>query len=749
MVEEAQTANRGSPNSRSGDSESGNFGSENFGSEDPGSGDSDLVGAVDAARVGVLFQKGPVALATVLINSALLGWLVSGAIAPLGAFGWVGLLWLVSIARALLNVAYRRNADLHSPRMWERRFAIGSTANGIVWGAGSAVFVTGDLPTTVAVVFVAGGMVAGASSSNATSQPSFLGFAVPALAPLVVRLFIAGDATHMIMATMLGLFGVAMTLLARQEGRALITASELQLKNARLAKELERRSQERSVRLRMLMDQAGIVVIVADPKTLRIVDIGENALEMFGRTGDELLGRQLTELGPVLSLRTEEEWEGAIRRARREGEQTLGGLADFDGLPYVELSLSVQPVGDETFLLLVLKDVTERRELERHLAQTSLLASLGTLAAGVAHEVNNPLAFMLNNLEHIREQLTSNHAESPGLADAIDETIIGTKRIQRIVQDLTNTAHPRPENDGLADIAHVVESCLSVADAEIRHRAEVVCELDDVPPVRADPLRLTQVMLNLVLNAAQSIPEGDVGQNRITITAAHDPNDDRVIIRVTDTGCGIPKEQRSRIFDPFYTSKAPGNGTGLGLAVCHAIVTSLDGRLSVESEVGVGSTFSVALRPGSWAAEAGSERRSQPRPSTPPRRVLLIDDDQHVAKSLRRILQSHDVTISRSGREAFELGNLPRLFDVILCDLMMPEMTGADFYREFAARYPQETHRIVFMTGGAFTESTQNFIREIENPVVSKPFDVEQLRSLLAAPRTPSKDLRASSAPSA
>ncbi|MCL2448637.1 MAG: ATP-binding protein [Polyangiaceae bacterium] len=288
--------------------------------------------------------------------------------------------------------------------------------------------------------------------------------------------------------------------------------------------------------------------------------------------------------------------------------------AAIDAEAYLQKPVDYDTLVDTIDRLLV---ASEHRELQARLAQTDRLTSLGTLAAGVAHEINNPLAYVILNLGYVSHALPKllremrgsggDDGESPAEpCSAVDEVLTaieharnGAERIREIVRGLKTFS--RPENDSRTpiDVAQVFESTLAMVANEIRHRACLVKDFAPGCEVMANEARLGQVFLNLLVNAVQALPDDRVSTNeiRVVMTAvAGDGGDgDRVVVEVRDNGVGIPPQVRGRIFEPFFTTKPVGIGTGLGLAICHGIVTSLGGSLTFESEMGKGTTFRVEL----------------------------------------------------------------------------------------------------------------------------------------------------------
>jgi PAS domain S-box-containing protein len=265
--------------------------------------------------------------------------------------------------------------------------------------------------------------------------------------------------------------------------------------------------------------------------------------------------------------------------------------------------LSTAP-GEEPSVTVLIRDITQHVRLQKQLQQSERLASVGLLAAGVSHEINNPLGYMLLNLEHVRRGLAQIARDDGSAAHAVTLTelersvaitIEGAVRVQEIVRDLTQFARTGYDETRLiVDIDRVLASTLELVSAELELRARVVRELAPVPPIRASERRLAQLFLNLVLNAAQAIPAGDPEGNEIRVVTKTDDLG-RATIEVHDTGIGIPDDVVGHIFDPFFTTKAPGGGTGLGLAICHGITTAFGGSIVVESRKGVGSTFRVVF----------------------------------------------------------------------------------------------------------------------------------------------------------
>jgi CheY-like chemotaxis protein len=357
------------------------------------------------------------------------------------------------------------------------------------------------------------------------------------------------------------------------------------------------------------------------------------------------------------------------------------------------------------------------------------MASIGTLAAGVAHEINNPLTYIVLNLTLLERQLANldSKLDAPlltRLRGMVSQARYGTDRVSGVVRDLQSLTRVRDDQNTLVDPIAVLERCLEISDHQVRHRARLVRELAPVPAVRGSEGRLVQLFLNLIINAAQAIPEGAADQHTIKVSTGLTP-DHRVRVDISDTGAGIAPEAFGRIFDPFFTTKSIGEGSGLGLAICRSIVTSLEGEIDVESVVGQGTTFRVTLPVGT-----GAVAYAVPQPPPPPAalRVLVVDDEPLIGRVVEEVLTNHHVAVETSARAALTRLQSGEKFDRILCDLMMPDMTGMELFDRLPADVQE---RVVFLTGGAFTDRAREFLGRVSNRRLDKPFDTDALCAVL------------------
>jgi PAS domain S-box-containing protein len=388
------------------------------------------------------------------------------------------------------------------------------------------------------------------------------------------------------------------------------------------------------------------------------------------------------------------------------------------------------------------QDVSERKKLEGELVLAGRMNSIGTLASGIAHEINNPLSYVMSNLEFIGQELRDvddgalrggTPGRIRGLADAVDQARQGAERVRLVVRGLEVFARADEERRGPIALQSVVELAVNLARNEIRHRARLIKEYRQDPYVEADEPRLSQVFVNLLVNAAQAIDEGKADENEIRVVVTTNAAG-AAVVEVGDTGCGIPEANRGQIFDPFFTTKPVGTATGLGLSIAHGVVTAHGGEISFESSTsGRGVTFRVVL-------PAIRPVRPLPPPVRPavgvaPGRrghVLVVDDEPLIATVLRRILAAdHEVTTARNGREAMERIDRGDRFDVILCDVMMPVMNGMAFHEQLSKAVPEQAEKIVFITGGAFTPAAKAFLDRVTNPRVEKPFESLNIRRII------------------
>ncbi|NMO21494.1 PAS domain-containing protein [Pyxidicoccus fallax] len=389
---------------------------------------------------------------------------------------------------------------------------------------------------------------------------------------------------------------------------------------------------------------------------------------------------------------------------------------------------------------LVAERTQELVAARERLVQSEKLAMAGQLAAGVGHEINNPLSYVTGNLQFALEQL-EHLAAHPGDGEALREALEalreareGAERIRVTVRDLQTFARADEPHLTPVDVHAALEFGLSMAMPHLRYRAQVERHYGGVPTVMAHEAKLGQVFLQLLVNAAFAIPEGDAARHRVVLsTRTEGP---WVVVEVTDSGHGMTPEVLERAFEPFFTTRAVGEGTGLGLSTALGLVRSMRGELTATSTPGGGSTFRVRLPTTDAAALPASPEAVED--SATRKRVLVVDDEPQLTSVLRRVLgRRHEVVSVHSGREALELLARDDAFDLVFCDLMMGDLTGMDVHDALARCQPELLSRFVFMTGGGFTERARAFLQSVPLPRIEKPFEPGTLRALVegAPPR--------------
>jgi signal transduction histidine kinase len=377
----------------------------------------------------------------------------------------------------------------------------------------------------------------------------------------------------------------------------------------------------------------------------------------------------------------------------------------------------------------------EARRMQQQLLLADRLSSVGMLAAGIAHEINNPLAYVIGNLTYALARIEPGQPlENDELAEvkqALEQGLEGAARIGHTTRDLKVFCRSEVEPaHGPLNVRRVMESSIRIAWNQIRHRARLTRQFELVPIVNGDEHRLGQVFLNLLVNAAQSFPDDRIEQNEIVVSIRIEGG--TVLVAVSDNGAGISPEHQARVFDPFFTTKSPEVGSGIGLSICRSIVTDLGGEIRCESARGEGTTFHVELP----AQDAIVHSTPPPRPDLPPlprSRIMVIDDEPALCSVLRRLLRGqHEVVGFTDAREALVRLEHDPAFDVIFCDMMMPHLSGIAFYERLRARHPSLAACAVFMTGGAFDPPARQFLRTVPNRVLDKPFEVNALHEAIA-----------------
>jgi signal transduction histidine kinase len=430
---------------------------------------------------------------------------------------------------------------------------------------------------------------------------------------------------------------------------------------------------------------------------------------------------------PILAL-TADVTQETRRRA------LAAGAKDFLTKPFdaTEVFLRIENLLQTRFLYLELQARNERLETEvrertQQLVQSEKVATMGSLLAGVAHELNNPLSVVLGRVVLLSRKL----AGSPLLAD-VEKLGRAAERCGRIVKNFLALARQRPPERAQVQLNLVVQEAVELVAYPLRvDSVDVRLDLaDPLPPVWADPHQLQQVVVNLLTNAHHAMRQ--TRPRQVIVTTRHEPVRGSVSLRVADSGPGIPPELQARIFEPFFTTKPAGEGTGLGLAICRGILDSHGGSIRVESAPGQGAAFVIDVpvesrretRP--EAVSASTEALIQGKT------ILVVDDEPEVAEVLRELLSQdgHSVDIAPDGAVALEKIHA-RAYDAILSDNRMPGLDGPGLYRELERRHPELLPRMILVTGDTLTLSTEEFLERTRVPTLYKPFDAAGVRRVV------------------
>jgi len=369
------------------------------------------------------------------------------------------------------------------------------------------------------------------------------------------------------------------------------------------------------------------------------------------------------------------------------------------------------------------------RERTEQLLQSEKIATMGSLLAGVAHELNNPLAVVLGQTHLLRES-----TQEPRIAAGIEKIMTGAERCVRIVQNFLALARQQPPERGPVGLNGLVGDSLELLAYELRNdNVEVVLSLaDDLPMLWADSHQLQQVLVNMVTNAHHAVRQRPADARMITITTRSDSALRRVHIEIADTGPGISAEIRGRIFEPFFTTKPVGQGTGLGLSLCRGIVEEHGGTINLESEPGRGTKFDITLpvtvRPASTDTPSATDTALPVGAKT----ILVVDDERDLGEILVKALEreGHRVEVAGDGADA-----LRRLeqhgYDLVVSDTKMPVMDGVELFYEIERRFPRLSKRIILLTGDVLDPEKRRFLESSGAPFLTKPFDLGEVRRVV------------------
>jgi PAS domain S-box-containing protein len=500
-----------------------------------------------------------------------------------------------------------------------------------------------------------------------------------------------------------------------------------------------------------VVDSAIDCIVVADADG-RVLEFNPASVKTFGYTREQAVGKTIAELIVPLEMRASH--EAGMKRFRNGGPHSVIGRrveveamrADGSRIP-IELAITAVGAGESALFTAHLRDLRPSRaanaEIERQreaLYQSEKLAALGSLLAGVAHELNNPLSIVIGQALMLREAAEARaHEDSQfeNIAERGAKIETAANRCARIVKTFLAMARQREAERGKVEVSNLVERVLDLLSYGLRS-AGIELKVDipqDLPPLWADSDQLHQVLLNMVVNAKQAL-ETQTGLRFVSIVARESADASGVEIRVSDNGPGVPEAIRKRIFEPFFTTKPQGVGTGVGLAVSRGLIEAHGGTLSLETRNNGGAIFVIRLPIGT---EAIANREptmdaSELIPAPRRRRALIVDDELEIAGLLVEILRrlAFDCELASSGDQAkLRIGASAEAFDLILCDIRMPNGDGPAFYDWLGAKYPALSSRTAFLTGDVLGPAADRFIVRSGRPVIEKPFMPEDIRQIV------------------
>lgn len=510
-----------------------------------------------------------------------------------------------------------------------------------------------------------------------------------------------------------------------------------------------------------LVECTADAVFITDFDSARFIRVNARACELFGYMPEELRGMTGRQLHPPEDtavvdgisrdlIRDDSVTRHAVRLRRKDGSSFWG-----------ELRSSVYRAGERKLYVTFVRDVSGNllremelnsayqslKETEAQLIRSSRLAAIGQLAAGVAHEVNNPAASALLNLEVLEQDIgalarDADLAESNGTPatlfdsvrrvakeaeEAVRDSSEAVRRIAAVVKSLRGFVQISESEIQRVNINEAVTAAVRLVQHQVRQRAVVRTQLRASREFTADRGKLIQVFINLLLNASQAIESGGGG----VITVHTLDSVDGVVARVEDDGPGVPKDAAPHIFEPFFTTKAADQGTGLGLSLCADIVHRHRGRLELRERSGRGATFEVYL-----PLHTGLELPARCDTTPPPARarILVVDDDATLVRAYRRWLgRKHEVIVAYDGEEALQVLEQDQEFDIILCDLMMPRFDGVALYEAVLATKPHLLSRMVFSSGGPTSPRYQEFAKNPNIVFFDKPIPHDRFEQWLAS----------------
>jgi len=524
-------------------------------------------------------------------------------------------------------------------------------------------------------------------------------------------------------------FGMIMMVLeqARERNEALREEFKKGIVRRRLLREEVAQSEQK---YQALFESAGDAIFVVDLENLEILETNE-AAKKYCEIYPDRPRPTFAAICPSLRNST-----ASLLENKRNLEALFGTKTEFEiqrpnGLRAVcEGNANLIHYNRRPALQISVREITERKLLEQQLHQSEKLSALGQLIAGVAHELNNPLAVIMGYAQLLGKRSDNPEAARNEAAKILHES----ERAAKIVRNLLTFARPREPQMSVVDLNKLISELIETRQSDLdAGTITLSLHLDPaLPKTMADPHQIEQVITNLVVNAIQAMLQ-QTGVRNLEVATARVDSVARII--VVDSGPGIAPEVLGKIFDPFFTTKAPGKGTGLGLSICHSILEEHRGRIWVHSELGKGTQFFVELPlvPCQETSEPAAVAAPQPLdPKASQHRVLVVDDEPGIVEVLRAILQGIGYTVETAGngREAVEQLRTHQ-YDLVLSDLSMPGMDGEALYKHVQENHPELARRIVFVTGDTVSGTARTFLDRTGNRWLAKPFNIAEVETLV------------------
>lgn len=480
-----------------------------------------------------------------------------------------------------------------------------------------------------------------------------------------------------------------------------------------------------------LFESASDAIILVDLESSQILEANQSAQRLTLRAASELAGRDFADLCPEVrsgttALLDRKKIFDSVFRPSREFliVRSNGSQVECEG------SMNLLECDNRPIVQLNIREVGERKRLEHQLQRAEKLSAIGQLVAGVAHELNNPLAVIMGFAQIMAKQRSLDERTKGNLVKIVHES----ERASKIVRNLLTFARPRDPEVSAVDINAAVVNVLGAQERQVRnHGIHVIRNLaGDLPRTMADAMELEQVITNLVSNAVQAMSNHD-GVRRLEVRTELIESAIRLI--VADSGPGILKHLQNRIFDPFFTTKAPGKGTGLGLSISHTIITQHRGRLWFECLPNRGTRFIVDLpvvAPISDVVDLPVATTGKCPTNPKHHRILIADDEPGIVEVLREVLKGvgYDVDTATNGEEALSKLSSNQ-YDVVISDLCMPEISGQKLYELVRGIQPDLARRIIFVTGDTVSADSRQFLESTSNRWFSKPFDIEEIEQIV------------------